>query len=300
MSEEEKIEERPEDGKKESPQESSIINSPSSSEPETLNLKQETATMEVHHHPHVEKKSFKEYLLEGLMIFIAVTMGFIAENIREYFGDKEKEKQNIENIIKCLATDTTELKKIIKINIHQLNYVDSLLLLKGLNLSAIDNNRKFYSYTLTGIYGDWYFKPNDAAMQQLKASGTLRLIRKQAVIDSLFQYERNNAVMKDQQEICYYLMKNEWMKFETIADESEFRNKKKFEVSIENENFFYRAKYSEPLYISNDKKKLRLFYGNAATYGETIEFYIILSQNQLQYAKSLIAFIKKEYHLDKE
>ncbi len=34
--------------------------------------------MEVHHHPHVEKKSFKEYFLEGLMIFLAVTMGFIA------------------------------------------------------------------------------------------------------------------------------------------------------------------------------------------------------------------------------
>jgi hypothetical protein len=37
--------------------------------------------MEVHHHPHVEKKSFKEYLLEGLMIFVAVTMGFFAETI---------------------------------------------------------------------------------------------------------------------------------------------------------------------------------------------------------------------------
>ena len=227
-------------------------------------------------------------------------MGFIAENIREYFGDKEKEKQNIENIIKCLATDTTELKKIIKINIYQLNYVDSLLLLKGLNLSAIDNNRKFYVYTLTGIYGDWYFKPNDAAMQQLKASGSLRLIRKQAVIDSLFQYDRNNAVMKDQQEICYYQMKNEWMKFEAIADESEFRNKNKFETGFDNDEFSYRAKYSKPLYISNDKKELRLFYGNAATYGETIGFYIILSQQQLVYAKSLITFIKKEYHLEHE
>lgn len=38
--------------------------------------------MEVHHHPHVEKKGFKEYLLEGLMIFVAVTMGFFAETIR--------------------------------------------------------------------------------------------------------------------------------------------------------------------------------------------------------------------------
>ncbi len=28
--------------------------------------------MEVHHHPHVEKKNFKEYFLEFLMIFLAV------------------------------------------------------------------------------------------------------------------------------------------------------------------------------------------------------------------------------------
>jgi hypothetical protein len=44
--------------------------------------------MEVHHHPRVEKKNFKEYFLEFLMIFLAVTMGFFAENIREYFNDR--------------------------------------------------------------------------------------------------------------------------------------------------------------------------------------------------------------------
>ena len=41
--------------------------------------------MEVHHHPHVAKKNFKEYFLEFLMIFLAVTPGFVAENIREHF-----------------------------------------------------------------------------------------------------------------------------------------------------------------------------------------------------------------------
>jgi hypothetical protein len=50
---------------------------------ETISPKQETEIMEVHHHPHLEKKNFKEYLLEGLMIFVAVTMGFFAEGIRE-------------------------------------------------------------------------------------------------------------------------------------------------------------------------------------------------------------------------
>jgi hypothetical protein len=43
--------------------------------------------MEVHHHPHVEKKNFKEYFLEFLMIFLAVTMAFIGENMRELLCD---------------------------------------------------------------------------------------------------------------------------------------------------------------------------------------------------------------------
>ena len=46
--------------------------------------------MEVHHHPKLDHKPWKEYFLEGLMIFIAVCMGFIAENIREHISDKKK------------------------------------------------------------------------------------------------------------------------------------------------------------------------------------------------------------------
>ena len=55
--------------------------------------------MEVHHHPQVEKKSFKEYLLEGLMIFLAVSMGFIAENIRENIADREKAEVYMKSLI---------------------------------------------------------------------------------------------------------------------------------------------------------------------------------------------------------
>jgi hypothetical protein len=48
--------------------------------------------MEVHHHPdlHHRRKKFKEYLLEFVMIFLAVTMGFIAENVREGIGDGKR------------------------------------------------------------------------------------------------------------------------------------------------------------------------------------------------------------------
>ena len=36
-------------------------NIPDVNESEILNSKTETKNMEVHHHPHVEKKGFKEY-----------------------------------------------------------------------------------------------------------------------------------------------------------------------------------------------------------------------------------------------
>ncbi len=52
--------------------------------------------MEVHHHPHVEKKNFKEYFLEFLMIFLAVTLGFFAENLREHFERKKNAKEYLE------------------------------------------------------------------------------------------------------------------------------------------------------------------------------------------------------------
>src|ERR1035437_7504609 len=51
--------------------------------------------MEVYHHPdlHHRKKHWKEYFLEFLMIFLAVTMGFFAENLREYISDKGHVRQ---------------------------------------------------------------------------------------------------------------------------------------------------------------------------------------------------------------
>jgi hypothetical protein len=69
--------------------------------------------MEVRHHPHVEKKNLKEYLLEGLMIFVAVNVGFIAENIREHLVNKEHETSYIASFYKDLSADQQYLQVLI-------------------------------------------------------------------------------------------------------------------------------------------------------------------------------------------
>src|SRR5664279_2153560 len=77
---------------------------------DTINPNQETENMEVHHHPdlHHKPKKWKEYFLEFLMIFLAVTLGFIAENIREHISDRSKEKEYIESMLQDLKSDTAK------------------------------------------------------------------------------------------------------------------------------------------------------------------------------------------------
>jgi hypothetical protein len=47
--------------------------------------------MEVHHGHHGGPKGMKEYFLEFFMLFIAVTLGFFAENLREHYVEKQRE-----------------------------------------------------------------------------------------------------------------------------------------------------------------------------------------------------------------
>jgi hypothetical protein len=65
--------------------------------------------MEVHHHPKVGKKNFKEYFLEFIMIFLAVSLGFFAESLREHKSDRSKEKEYISSLRQDLISDTSNI-----------------------------------------------------------------------------------------------------------------------------------------------------------------------------------------------
>src|ERR1700719_365034 len=65
------------------------------------------AIMEVHHHPdlHHRKKHIREYFLEFLMIFLAVTLGFFAENLREQIKDHRLVRQSLQSLKQDLRAD---------------------------------------------------------------------------------------------------------------------------------------------------------------------------------------------------
>jgi hypothetical protein len=151
-----------------------------------------TADMEVHHQPdlHHKPKPWKEYLLEGLMIFIAVTMGFFAEGIRENITANRKEKEYIKNFVSDLAKDSLALNETILENQKKLNGLDSLLSLANVNLSDMGNRERLYKYAGQSISSYSGFISNDATMMQLKNSGGLQYIRRHNAANSIAQYDQ--------------------------------------------------------------------------------------------------------------
>jgi hypothetical protein len=146
--------------------------------------------MEVHHHPQLEHKAkpWKEYLLEGLMIFLAVFMGFIAENIREKISDHEREKQYMESLVKDLASDTVGLKAGFPLKDERLRSIDSVFLFfenhPGAKSISVDVYRQMRRAEWDRVY-----VRNTGTINQLRNAGGLRLIRKQNVRDSLAAYD---------------------------------------------------------------------------------------------------------------
>src|SRR5215467_8490112 len=83
--------------------------------------------MEVHHPHHLtHKKKWTEYLLEFFMLFLAVFLGFIAENIRERAVENHREREYIASFYQDLTADENDLARIINNLGHEVTIADSL------------------------------------------------------------------------------------------------------------------------------------------------------------------------------
>lgn len=141
--------------------------------------------MEVHHHPNVEKKGFKEYFLEFLMIFLAVTMGFFAEQIREHFSDHAKAEKYLQTLYYDLKDDTANLNGNIPFWQAQLKRIDTLRaeLKKGEAM-----NFKTANIMAAHIRAYSNFLYHDRTIAQLKSSANFRLLDP-ALADSIMEYD---------------------------------------------------------------------------------------------------------------
>ena len=252
--------------------------------------------MEVHHHPHVEKKSFKEYLLEGLMIFLAVSMGFIAESIRENITKHEREHHLMEMLVEDLKADIPKLDSVYKNDSLKIQFIDSLRhCIYAAAEKKLPDTVYRTMYYLHRVYSRnrIEFKPTLRTLNQFEKNDAFSLIRMQEVSDSIQNYSEYNKTLDDQHTAFRGFEGEALVIGQTIFDYRYYENylgKPNFRQLI--------LQSTQQFKLLEADKKTFLVYGSKLYFSRGSLFnYILFIKRHRAQAKSLIALIEKEYHL---
>ena len=248
--------------------------------------------MEVHHHPdlHHRRKKIREYFLEFLMIFLAVTMGFLAESLREHISDNAREKEYISSLLNNIKDDTASIRHTIEENQTKLNSLIKLVGLSRGNLADTGSRRVLYRL-VSGFVGYYsVFGSNDATMMQLKNSGGLRYIRRGHVADSIAEYDNQ---MKTIQAAGDLYLKG------TDAGLNASHEVLDYTVFVDTAywNKGSRSRDLLPL-LAEDRRTQRFMFNKIEFEVGATKNYLTNMRDRIPFMKRMIAYLKKEYDIE--
>ncbi len=144
--------------------------------------------MEVHHPHHItHKKKWTEYLLEFFMLFLAVFLGFVAENIREHQVEKNREHEFVKSLTTDLQDDSPNLDDMIAFEHKNINLLDTLISLLNDPKLAKQNGDELYYAARLGPR-EQPFAINSRTFDQLKNSGGFLLIKNVDASNQIINY----------------------------------------------------------------------------------------------------------------
>ena len=155
--------------------------------------------MEVHHsHDKHHKKNWKSYLFEFFMLFLAITAGFLVENMREKRVEHMREREYIHSFLNDLSMDTSKVNYTKPLNDTLMMKIDSMVTYINNHVLTDEQLAKAYQ-----IKDEWLSSLNNVVftertISQLKSAGGLRLIEKQNSSDLIVQYYEFVSVCNEQ------------------------------------------------------------------------------------------------------
>ncbi len=266
------------------------------SKSEIENQKSEIENMEVHKHPHhiTHKKKWTEYLLEFFMLFLAVFLGFLAENLREHSVEHQREQEFMQSFVRDLERDTAILNASFPLKEERVQAIDSIFDFFEKNNRAVEVPGAVHNNMRRALW-DRHIRRNTGTIDQLKNSGSLRLIRKRNVVDSIAAYDMQWARLEY------------WREAYTDNQRHGSEMVEKMLNAIELLPIYKKDRSGSTTNLFNDAPSAKL---NTAYLNEYLNFLFHQKFNTIQDERNyknveqstekLIALIQKEYHLKNE
>ena len=268
---------------------------------DTITPNQEIENMEVHKHPHhvTHKKKWGEYFIEFLMLFLAVYLGFLAENYREHQVEKERGKQYIESFYQDLKTDTAKISFIINFDSAKLISIPNLS--SCYNTTIQDGKETTYSrdiiknsFVISGFY------KTERTNNQLFNAGGFRLLSKEDA-DSIIMYQKEYDVIKGFQATALQdaqdRIRNTFSKVVNFKAYNQMFNMSKGSLT---KLSFNDSVETFPLFFTSDKSLLNQYFNELQAYFINIFYHRELLLNLRVVQNRLLKYLEDKYNFREE
>lgn len=261
-------------------------------QPQTTSLKPQTDSMDVHHHSHTERKKLTHYLWEFFMLFLAVTLGFFVENQREHYIENQREKEYIRSLVQDLKEDTAYLENAITSHIQSLKMIDNLIfLLKNKNRNH--TTREIYYLARMIPFRDQAILLHDKTFEQLKSSGSLRLIHNASTLNSISAYYETYKWISAGPSVMEIRNRQElFLNLDKVFDMGVFQD-----MVHSEDPFTPDYPKTEPVLLSNSEQEINSVCARYHFMYTTKKVILKSAQDLTAIASHLILSLNKEYHL---
>lgn len=133
------------------------------------------------------QKKFKQYVFEGLMIFLAITLGFFADNMREYLAQRSKANELTIAMKQDLVKDTVVIDNLIDFQFKRITINDSLFSMISGNPEKVDQSQ--YYPAIRSMTAATYFKASGISASNLKELGLLDVLNDQQLFHLMVKYD---------------------------------------------------------------------------------------------------------------
>jgi len=138
-------------------------------------------------HEEKEQKKFKQYLFEGVMIFLAITLGFFGDNIREYRGQKSRSFDLAIAMKDDLIKDTIVINNLIDFQFERITINDSLFSMINGNRARVDQSQ--YYAAIRVLTCTTYFKTSGTSASNLKDLSLLDVLDDQQLFHLIVKFD---------------------------------------------------------------------------------------------------------------
>ncbi|HVT85163.1 MAG TPA: hypothetical protein VHD35_08155 [Chitinophagaceae bacterium] len=247
--------------------------------------------MEVHHHPHEshEHKKWHHYFWEFFMLFLAVTLGFLVENLREHVVETKKEKEYIQSLIADLKDDDSAINEALIEQENRTAMMDSMITILN-DPSRIHGNEGvlYYWARLSPRLGA--LPVNTRTFEQLKNSGNFRLIRNMETSNKIMSYYEDIPSIR----LVEGIFLREFDQYKILA--SRIFDPAVF-ISMEKKNGDIIRTEKNPPLQSYDPALIKQFSVFAVYMNGSARGIMTVAKELHEKGKAIIEYLQNEYHL---